>query len=219
MGAILEIAGERIGYRDTVVLDDVRLTINAGDRIALVGESGAGKTTLLRAILERCAPRAAYIPQDMGLVQALTVFHNVYMGRLHLQPAWRNLRTLLRPAASDVTAVRGVLERLRMVDKLFSPVGELSGGQQQRTAFGRALYHPGDMLIGDEPVSAVDEHQAREILSTARAAKPTVIVAMHDRALALEVADRVIGLRAGRIALDVPTAGMVPGDLDHLYRG
>lgn len=217
VSAVLDIAGERVGYRGTVVLDDVRLKIVEGERIALVGESGAGKTTLLRTILERCAARAAYIPQDLGLVQALTVFHNVYMGRLHLHPAWRNLRALLRPAAGDVAAVSGVLERLRMADKLFSPVGELSGGQQQRTAFGRALYHPGDMLIGDEPVSAVDEHQAREILATAGAAKATLIVAMHDRAQALAIADRVIGLRGGRIVLDAPTAGMTPDDLDPLY--
>jgi phosphonate transport system ATP-binding protein len=218
VNAILQISGERIGYRDAIVLDDVTLTIVAGERIALVGESGAGKTTLLRTILERCGARAAYIPQDLGLVPALSVFHNVYMGRLHRHSAWRNLRTLLRPAAGEIASVSAVLATLRLEDRLFSPAGELSGGQQQRTAFGRALYHPGDMLIGDEPVSAVDEHQAREILATAQAGKSTVIVALHDRALALETANRVIGLRDGRIALDAPTAGMTPRDLDPLYR-
>jgi phosphonate transport system ATP-binding protein len=218
VSTIVDFAGERLGYRDAVVLDDVRLSIAAGERIALVGESGAGKTTLLRAILERCAARAAYIPQDLGLVQALTVFHNVYMGRLHTRHTLRNLRNLLLPAKPEVAAIGAVLDRLRMADKLFSPVGALSGGQQQRTAFGRALYHPGDVLLGDEPVSAVDEHQAREILGTAASAKATLVVAMHDRALALETADRVVGLRDGRIALDAPTAGMTPGDLDALYR-
>lgn len=218
MSAVIEFAGERIGYRDVTVLDAVDLTVHAGERIALVGESGAGKSTLLRTILARSGARSAYIPQDLGLVQALSVFHNVYMGRLHLHPAWRNLRNLLRPSAREVASVRDVLARLRLDDKLFSPVGELSGGQQQRTAFGRALYHPGDMLIGDEPVSAVDEHQARDLLTTASAGKQTVIIALHDRALALEAADRVIGLRDGRVALDAPTACMKPADLDHLYR-
>jgi phosphonate transport system ATP-binding protein len=131
---------------------------------------------------------------------------------------WRNLRNLLYPAAGEVVAVREVLADLRLDDRLFSPVGELSGGQRQRTAFGRALYHPGDVLIADEPVSAVDEHQGRDILATAAGLKPTVILALHDRALALETADRVIGLRGGRVALDAPTAGMAPGDLDDLYR-
>jgi len=74
------------------------------------------------------------------------------------------------------------------------------------------------VLIGDEPVSAVDEHQARDILSTINDQKKTVVLAMHDRALALEFTDRVVGIRDGRIVLDEATAGMVPSDLDDLYQ-
>jgi phosphonate transport system ATP-binding protein len=150
-------------------------------------------------------------------VQSLTVFHNVYIGRLHCHSVWRNLRNLLRPADADVAAVRPIVAALRMEDKLFTAVAELSGGQQQRTAVGRALFHPGDLLIADEPVSAVDEHQAREILGLMNARKNTVVLAMHDRTLALDFADRVVGIRDGRIVLDEPTAGMTPSDLDHLY--
>lgn len=218
MSAVLDFSATGLGYRDVAVLDDVRLAVAEGERIALVGESGAGKTTLLRALLARCGARAAYVPQDLGLVPALSVFHNVCMGRLHERTAWRNLHNLLRPADDEVAAVREVLAGLRLEDRLFSPVGTLSGGQRQRTAIGRALYHPGDMLIADEPVSAVDEHQAREVLRLAMNAKPTVVLALHDRALALDIADRVIGLRGGRIVLDAPSAGMRPDDLDPLYR-
>ncbi len=217
MTPVLQLTDEDAGYRGETVLRDVTLSIAEGERIALVGESGAGKSTLLRLIYDRCRARAALVPQDLGLVQSLTVFHNVYIGRLHRHSVWRNLRNLLLPASDDVEAVRPVVTELRMEDKLFTAVAELSGGQQQRTAVGRALFHPGDLLIADEPVSSVDEHQAREILGLVNAHKKTVILAMHDRTLALEFADRVVGIRDGRIVLDEATAGMTPSDLDHLY--
>jgi phosphonate transport system ATP-binding protein len=216
--ALLQLSDEVAGYQGKTILRDLTLSIEAGERIGLVGESGAGKSTLLRLIYERCRDQAALVPQDSGLVQSLSVFHNVYMGRLHSHSVWRNFRNLLKPARDDIATVRPIVDELRLEEKFFSPVAELSGGQQQRTAVGRALYNTGDVLIGDEPVSAVDEHQARDILSTINNQKKTVVLAMHDRALALEFTDRVVGIRDGRIVLDEATAGMVPGDLDDLYK-
>lgn len=218
MTEFIALNDESIGYPGKVVLSDVSLRINAGERVALVGESGAGKSTLLRTIYERRRDDSALVPQDLGLVQSLSVFHNVYIGRLHLRSVWRNLRNLLWPAAADLEEVRGVLARLRLEDKLRAPVGELSGGQQLRTAVGRALYHPGNALIADEPVSAVDEHQAHDILGRLRESKETIILAMHDRMLAIQYSDRLIGIRDGRVAMDEPAAGMKPSDLDDLYQ-
>lgn len=214
---VVELAGEPAGYSNNVVLDDVHLRITAGERIAIVGESGSGKTTLLKLIEKHATQTVALVPQDLGLVRALTVFHNVYMGRLNQNRTLHNLRNLIWPMWQDVSEVRGVLEGLRLTDKLFTPVGQLSGGQQQRTAVARALYCAGDMFIGDEPVSAVDDHQARELLNIASKQKDTVVVALHDRTLALSFAQRLIGLRHGRIVLDSPAAGLTPADLDHLY--
>lgn len=215
---LLELREETVGYNGITVLRELELNIEQGERIALVGESGAGKSTLLNLIHTRLGETAALVPQELGLVQALSVFHNVYMGRLHQRSVWRNLRNLLKPAKADVDLVMPVLERLRLEDKIFTSVGELSGGQQQRTAVGRALFHPGYILIADEPVSAVDEHQAREILDAITAENPTVILAMHDRELAIKFADRLIGIRDGKIALDEAALGMTPNDLDDLYR-
>lgn len=215
---LLQLSDEVAGYQGKTILRDLTLSIEAGERIGLVGESGAGKSTLLRLIFERCQDQAALVPQDSGLVQSLSVFHNVYMGRLHTYSVWRNLRNLLKPTRADIATVRPIVDELRLEEKFFSPVTELSGGQQQRTAVGRALYNTGDILIGDEPVSAVDEHQARHILSTVNNQKRTIVLAMHDRALALEFTERVVGIRDGRIVLDEATAGMVPGDLDYLYQ-
>jgi phosphonate transport system ATP-binding protein len=216
--ALVELADESVGYNGTTILRGLTLRIDEGERIALVGESGAGKSTLLRLIYERIGNAAALVPQELGLVQALSVFHNVYMGRLNERSLWRNLRNLLSPVPADVAEVADVLRRMRLEDKLFTGVGELSGGQQQRTAVGRALYHTGDILIADEPVSSVDEHQARDILEVINGGKRTVVLAMHDRALAIAFADRLLGIKDGRIALDEKSAGMKPSDLDHLYR-
>ena len=216
--ALIEVKEASAGYADNVVLSDLNFSIYAGDRVALVGESGAGKSTLLKMIYERCNESAALVPQELGLVQALTVFHNVYMGRLHNESLIRNFRNLLWPRGADVLEVEKVLKKLRLDDKLFSGVGELSGGQQQRTAVGRALHNTAKLFVADEPVSSVDEHQAREILGTINCEKETVVVAMHDRALAIEHCDRLIGIKGGRIIIDEPSAGMTPEDLDDLYR-
>ena len=216
--SLLELREESAGYKDTTILRGLNLTIKPGERIALVGESGAGKSTLLHLLYNRLGSRAALMPQDSALVQALSVFHNVYMGRLHERSVWRNLRNLIFPVPSDVDEVRAVLARLRLGDKIFSNVGQLSGGQYQRTALARALYHPGQVIVADEPVSSVDEHQAREILATMNNEKETVLLAMHDRELAIEFADRIVGLRDGRIVLDQSSKSMKPNDLNDLYR-
>lgn len=215
--ALIDLVGESASYAGRGILHRITLSIAAGERVALVGESGAGKSTLLRMIYESCGRTAALVPQDFGLVQSLTVFHNVYMGRLHRHSSLHNLRNLLWPSEADVASVREVLRRLRLEHKLFESIGKLSGGQQQRTAVARALYHPGRVMMADEPVSSVDQHQAAMILEEVCSEKETVLLAMHDRELALRFADRIVGLKGGHVVMDEPSAGMTPSDLDDLY--
>ncbi|VAX08394.1 ABC transporter, ATP-binding protein [hydrothermal vent metagenome] len=205
-------------YKDHDVLKGISLRIERGERVALVGPSGSGKTTLLKLCQQQCGSNAALVPQDLGLVKPLSVFHNIYMGRLKHHSAWYNLTNLVRPRQRDVTAVSKIAERLGLEEKLFQPVAELSGGQQQRTAVGRALYQQGQILIGDEPVSSVDEHRALGVLAAINEACDTVLLAMHDLDLALAFTDRVIALRDGRIALDETTSGMTSADLAGLYK-
>jgi phosphonate transport system ATP-binding protein len=114
--------------------------------------------------------------------------------------------------------VSSILTTLGLEEKLFTPVGELSGGQQQRTAVARALYHGGDVLLADEPVSAVDGLQSRAVLQAINAAYGTVVLAMHDVTLAIEYTTRIIGLKGGQVVMDVPSAGLSPADLTPLYR-
>lgn len=206
------------GYNGRAVLHGVSLSIKPGERVALVGRSGAGKSTLLTLLYEQRKDRAALVPQEAALVRTLSVFHNVYAGRLDRHGALYNLANLIRPMRREVSAVRAVTDSLGLSDKLFEPAGELSGGQQQRTAVARALFRGGDALLGDETVSAVDEHQARAVLGAINAAFGTVVLAMHDTKLALEFTDRIIGLDHGRVVMDEPAAGLSPADLATLYR-
>lgn len=215
---LFEIQNASVEYNGHAVLDGVTLSIHEGERIALVGQSGAGKTTLLNLLYEQHHDEIALLPQDLGLVQTLSVFHNIYMGGLNRHPAWYNVLNLARPMHKEVDPIRAIVRRLRLEDKLFTPVGELSGGQRQRTAVGRAIHQDCKILLGDEPVSAVDEKQARVVLDCIHDAHKTVVMALHDVGLALAYSDRIIGLKEGRVVLDQSSLGMEPSDLDDLYQ-
>lgn len=215
---MFQLEGASASYNGHDVLTDLKLEISQGERVALVGRSGAGKSTLLALLYKQQRARAALIPQDSALVKTLSVFHNIYMGRLNRHGSFYNLRNLVLPRKSEIDAVRAITDTLGLTDKLFTRVGELSGGQQQRTAVGRALFCGGDVVLGDEPVSAVDEHQAREILRALHESHETIVLAMHDMSLALEFTDRVIGLKDRRIAFDEASADLTTNDLARLYK-
>jgi phosphonate transport system ATP-binding protein len=217
--ALIELRKASVGYGGTPVLHGIDLTINAGERVAVMGRSGAGKSTLLNLLHARLADRVALIPQATALVKTLSVFHNVYMGRLDRHPTWHNLRTLVWPTRRDVAEVARTLELVGLADKLFERAGTLSGGQQQRTSVARALYNDRSIVIGDEPVSALDRRQGAEILGKLCGRHDTVILAMHDISLALTHADRVVVIDEGRIVLDAPARTVTAADLVPYYGG
>ncbi len=219
MAALITLSRETAGYGGLPVLFDLDLTIAAGERIAVMGRSGAGKSTLLNLLYERLADRTALIPQAAALVKTLSVFHNVYMGRLDRHSTWRNLRNLVRPAACDVSAVGEALAQVDLADKLFAPAGALSGGQQQRASVARALFNGRPIVIGDEPVSALDRVQAADILRKICDGHDTAILALHDIPLALAHTDRIVVIDAGRIVLDAATRTLSAADLIPYYGG
>ncbi len=215
---VFELTGATLGYNGAPVLKDITLKIEAGERVAFVGPSGAGKSTLLSKLFAQRRLQAALVPQEYALVKNLSVFHNVYMGRLDRHSSAYNLLNLMHPLHREVEAVRPVLERLGLEELLGKPVGELSGGQQQRTAVARALFQGGEVLLGDEPVSSVDPLQSRSVLEAINESFPTVVLAMHDVGLALEYTQRLIGLRDGRIQFDLPSSGLRAADLESFFR-
>src|SRR5918996_3421921 len=174
------------GYNGQPALIDIDLTIRAGERVAVMGRSGAGKSTLIGLLYAERPSDIALVPQAAALVKPLSVFHNVYMGRLDRHSTAYNLRTLVWPAPREIDAVGAVLTSVGLADKMFTAAGALSGGQQQRTSVARALFSGRPILLGDEPVSALDRVQGGEVLALLKRHCQTLVVAMHDMYLALE---------------------------------
>jgi phosphonate transport system ATP-binding protein len=195
------------------VLIDIDLDIRAGDKVAVMGRSGAGKSTLLGLLHAQRPDLIALVPQAAALVRPLSVFHNVYMGRLDRNSTVTNLRTLLFPRRADVDEISSVLQQVGLSEKMFVSAGELSGGQQQRTSVARALYNGRPILLGDEPVSALDRVQGADVLALINRRHETVVAAMHDVGLALEHCDRIVVLEAGRKVVDAPSRDLTSADL------
>ncbi len=213
----MELRDATAGYAGRPVLQGVTLALHRGERVAVLGKSGSGKSTLLGLLYARLADQTALVPQAAALVRPLSVFHNVYMGRLDRYSTLRNLRMLAWPARAEVAAVSATLAEVGLQDKLFARAGTLSGGQQQRASVARALYNGRPVVIGDEPVSALDEVQAASILRLMATRHDTLVLAMHDIGLALAFSDRVVVLQAGRLVLDAPACSLSPDELRRFY--
>ncbi len=214
----LELEGLAGYFGGRRVLGPLSLSIAEGDRIALVGKSGAGKSTLLRLIHGRAADEAALVPQELGLVGALPVFHNVFMGQLEQHNTAYNLITLVRPFRKDREAIASLLQELEMDENMWRPAAQLSGGQRQRTAIARALYRKAAMLLADEPVSALDGPLAHKVMDVLRRRYQTSVIALHDVELALTYSTRIVGIRNGEIALDAPAETLTAADIRPLYQ-
>ena len=207
-----------VSYKDTPALRNITLIIEEGEKVALIGPSGSGKTTLLRKLYELEQERTAFIHQDYALVPQLTVFHNVYAGRLDRHSTAYNLLNLIKPQKRELEGIRAVLQSLGLEEKKFQRVGALSGGQQQRVAVARAIFRGSDILLGDEPVSSIDPHQADNVINILLKATRTVILALHSVDLALQNFDRIIGIRLGKVDFDLPGSEVNDSILAELFQ-
>src|SRR5262247_933911 len=216
---VFELKGARACYNGRPVLFDVDLVVRESERVAVMGRSGAGKSTLLGLLYAQRPDRVALVPQASALVKPLSVVHNVYMGRLDRYSTAYNLRTLVWPATHKVAEVRNVLACVGLEGEIFSAAGALSGGQQQRTSVARALYNGRPVLIGDEPVSALDRVQGSNILNLLKARYQTIVLALHDVHHALEHADRIVVLEHGRKIIDEPSSALTANDLLRHFGG
>ncbi|SOH93221.1 phosphonate transport system ATP-binding protein [Monaibacterium marinum] len=218
MQTLLSLQDRSLGWGDHMVLPNLSISVSQGERIAVLGRSGVGKSTLLSALAaQQDGPRIALVPQDHGLVGSLSVFHNVWMGRLDDFGTARNLATLIWPRATQRAQVDAVLDRVGLTGLGRRPVAELSGGQRQRVALARALLRGGQIVLADEPVSAVDPAQGADLLRGIADRFETAIVVLHDAALARQFATRIIGLQAGGVAIDAAPDAISDADLAELY--
>ena len=217
MSFAFELKAASLRYRDVDILQNINLSIQPGEQVALLGKSGAGKSTLLNLLYQQKREYCSFVPQNMALVEALSVFHNVYMGQLNQHSVFYNLLNLIWPQKKQIEQVQRILEPLGLSELLFSCTGELSGGQKQRVALARAQFQNNQELLGDEPISALDVVIARKVMQLLHQQHETVVLAMHDVEMALQFADRIIGIKDGRIAVDDRADNLSAEALRFLY--
>ncbi len=230
--------------RGTTALRGVSLSLRGGEQVAVIGPSGAGKTTLLQvaaaalkpsrgallldavdpwslrtAALQRQRGRLFMAPQTPPLPPRQRVVTAVLAGRL---PAWSlatSLRSLFYPV--DIAGAHDALERFDLAEKLFARVDRLSGGERQRVGLARALLAPATLWLIDEPLSALDptrsEQAIKALVSVARDRGVTLMTTMHQVDTALAHFDRIVGLRDGSVAFDLPTPQVSRAHLLRLY--
>jgi simple sugar transport system ATP-binding protein len=219
-------------YGSVVALDGASLKLHAGEVIGLVGDNGAGKSTLVKVLsgahqpdggqifldgVERQwgSPREALdagietLYQDSGLAPHLTVSQNVFLGREILVKGILGKLGFLAKKTMEHDAHED-LERVGIaVPASGRNVSQLSGGQRQAVAIGRAVAWARKVIILDEPTNHLGARQAGEVLQVIRAAKAKglgVIFISHTLPHVLEVTDRIVVLRLGKIVKDAPTS-------------
>ena len=213
----LSFHNETLGYNNITVLKDISLAIKKGEKIALLGKSGSGKSTLLKKLQELDTQNISYIPQELGLVDTLSVFHNVYISQLDSNSTLYNIRNLIKPVKKEVQNITPILKELHVDDLIFKKCGELSGGQRQRTAIARAVSQNKNILLADEPISALDEFVTNKVVDSLFHRFETIVCALHNVDIALKYFDRVIGIKDGQIVLDKQCTKITSDDTNQLY--
>ncbi len=199
---MLKIENLTLKYEEKLAIRQLSLSIKAGEKLAIIGTSGAGKSTLLAHLYQCLKNEAAYSSQKQGLVEGLSTYHNVFMGALSRHHWSYNLFNLVSPFKQPLSEVTQLCQELELDFPVSKKLSELSGGQRQRVALARALYQQKDIFIGDEPFSALDPLMSRRLLDMVFERHDTVIMVLHDKSLALEHFDRIIGLKQGQLHLD-----------------
>lgn len=225
----------------------VSLRVGAGEQLAIIGPSGAGKTTLLHLIACALKPTAGALlldghdpwqqsrrarlalqklrgtlflaPQVPPLPLRQRVVTAVLAGRLPHESLWASLRSLFYP--QDIARAHQALAGFDMGDKLFDRVDRLSGGERQRVGLARALVSQASLLLVDEPLSALDPTRSKLAIDTltraARERGATLIATLHHVDMALAHFPRIVGLRNGEVAFDLPTMQVTAAHLQALY--
>jgi putative ABC transport system ATP-binding protein len=202
-----------------VALDNVSLTVEKGEFVAIVGSSGSGKSTLLHIIGGVDVPTSGKVYLDGQDVYAqdsekLAIFRRRQVGLIYqfynLIPTLNVLENITLPVLMDKRVVNDerlteLLSLLGLSDRCNHLPNQLSGGQQQRVSIGRALMNAPTVMLADEPTGNLDTQNGHEIVNLLKLSNKkygqTLIVVTHDENIALQ-ADRIVGISDGRISRD-----------------
>ena len=230
----------------TTALKHVNLQIEQGEFVAIIGLSGAGKSTLIRAInrmhditegtltvdgtdvsklkgkeLRRFRRKVGMIFQSFNLVNRTSVINNVLTANVPDMPFWRVLLGLF--TREQKMKALEALDKVGILDKAYTRCDQLSGGQQQRVALARTLNQNPTIILADEPVASLDPVTAHQVMGDFkrinREMNISILINIHHVDLALEYADRVVGIRAGEIVFDGPSSAITKELLDQIYGG
>lgn len=225
-------------------LRGLTLDVAQGEQLAVIGPSGAGKTTLLHLLACALKPSAGSLlldgrdpwalprpqlhrlrgqlflaPQVPPLPPRQRVVTAVLAGRLPQIGLWQSLRSLFYPVG--IARADEALARFDLSDKLFDRVDRLSGGERQRVGLARALVSDASLLLVDEPLSALDPTRAAQAVASltgaARERGATLVATLHHVEMALAHFPRILGLRDGELAFDLPARQVTPALLQSLY--
>jgi len=215
----------RVGHAPA--LRSLDLSIAPGEQVAVIGPSGAGKTTLLQVMACALPPVSGTLQLDGRDPWALSrAALQRQRGQLFLAPQVPPLPPRQRVVTSVLAArlpAMGLLSSLRslLADKLFERVDRLSGGERQRVGLARALLAPARVWLIDEPLSALDPTRSKQAVATllegARERGATLIATLHQVDVALTHFPRIVGLRDGQLAFDLPAAEVTQERLARLY--
>jgi len=189
-------------FGDQVILDAVDLQIRRGEFVALLGASGSGKTTLLRIL-------SSLDHANSGTVR-VTDSSTVVFQEPRLAPfqrVWKNVLVGMKTIAANKAKALTALDEVGLADKAFNWPKRLSGGEAQRVALARALVRTPRLLLADEPFAALDAltrirmHWLVQALW--REHNPAILLVTHDVEEAVLLADRIVILKEGRLAVDI----------------
>ncbi|MDR1177722.1 MAG: ABC transporter ATP-binding protein [Spirochaetaceae bacterium] len=242
---MLSAEGVSFAYQRHLVLDDISLSLKAGEFLGFLGPNGSGKSTFLKNLLGFLTPfqgrvvfsgaentgaengrvpdrtersrRLAFVPQNSHPAASLTVRELMLMGRLpHMRDRWTGYRK------ADREKVEEVLEALGIADMAERNVMSLSGGEAQKVVIGRCLVQEGDILLLDEATSGLDLNHSIEIMELMRrkaaGEAKTIVAVLHDLNLASQYCDRIVLLKNGRLRYQGIPSEILTGEvLEDIY--
>jgi len=222
----IELDGLARHYGERTALRDVTLTVERGQSLAVFGPNGAGKSTLLRVLATLLRPHSGRVRVLGGELPRQGWAVRGRLGLLGHDPllyrdlsAEENLRFHARLHGVARSRAAELLERVGLAPRAREPVRSLSRGMVQRLAVCRAVLHDPELLLLDEPWSNLDP-AASELVEPliGRSSGRTRVLSSHDPARGLAEADLVLGLRAGRPALQGGARDIDPAAIWELYR-